>query len=61
MAAELAKVSLWLEASSPADRSSFLDAHIKVGNALLGTTPGTARRGHPRRGVPTLVGDDRAW
>ena len=39
MAAELAKVSLWLEAIEPGRPLSFLDAHIKVGNSLLGTTP----------------------
>ena len=49
MAADLAKVSLWLTAMSPGRPLSFLDHHIKVGNALLGTTPALLARGHPRR------------
>ena len=47
MAAELAKVSLWLEAIQPGRPLSFLDAHIKVGNALLGTTPALLAAGIP--------------
>src|SRR5690606_8992888 len=34
MAVELAKVSLWLEALEPGKPLGFLDAHIKLGNAL---------------------------
>ena len=51
MAADLAKVSLWMEAMSPGRPLSFLDHHIKVGNALLGTTPALLACRHPRRGV----------
>lgn len=36
LAAELAKVSLWLEALEPGKPLSFLDARIRVGNSLLG-------------------------
>jgi hypothetical protein len=39
MAAELCRVSLWLEALEPGKPLSFLDHHIRVGNSLLGTTP----------------------
>ena len=39
MAVELAKVSLWLEALDPGKPLSFLDAHVKHGNALIGATP----------------------
>ncbi|MEK8143862.1 hypothetical protein NKH18_23815 [Streptomyces sp. M10(2022)] len=39
MAVELAKVSLWLEALEPGKALGFLDAHIKHGNGLVGTTP----------------------
>src|SRR5690606_26295375 len=39
LAAELAKVSLWLEALEPGRPLTFLDAQIKIGNALIGTTP----------------------
>lgn len=38
-AAELCRVGLWLEAIEPGRPLSFLDAHIRVGNSLLGTTP----------------------
>lgn len=39
MAVELAKVALWLESADPGMPLSFLDSNIRVGNALLGTTP----------------------
>src|SRR5690606_25198537 len=39
LAAELAKVSLWIESLEPGKPLAFLDAHIKVGNSLLGVTP----------------------
>ena len=51
MAVELAKVCLWLEALDPGKPLSFLDAHIKCGNALIGATPNADRQRHPRRGV----------
>ncbi|MGH9222511.1 MAG: Eco57I restriction-modification methylase domain-containing protein, partial [Acidimicrobiales bacterium] len=59
MAAELAKVSLWLEALQPGRPLSFLDAHIKVGNALLGTTPSLLAAGIPEEAFAALEGDDR--
>lgn len=59
MAAELAKVSLWLEALQPGRPLSFLDAHIKVGNALLGTTPALLAEGIPDAAFAPLEGDDR--
>lgn len=59
MAAELAKVSLWLEAMAPGRPLSFLDAHIKVGNSLLGTTPALMRDGIPDTAFVALAGDDK--
>jgi superfamily II DNA or RNA helicase len=59
MAAELAKVSLWLEALQPGRPLTFLDAHIKVGNALLGTTPALLATGIPDAAFAPLTGDDR--
>ncbi len=59
MAAELAKVSLWLEALQPGRPLSFLDAHIKVGNALLGTTPALLSQGIPDEAYTALDGDDK--
>jgi hypothetical protein len=65
MAADLAKVSLWLEAMSPGRPLSFLDHHIKVGNSLLGTTPALLHAGIPDTAYAVLTGDDKkvatAW
>ena len=54
MAVELCKVSLWLEALEPGKPLSFLDAHIKCGNSLLGTTPELVERRHPGRRLRAL-------
>ncbi len=65
MAADLAKVSLWLTAMSPGRPLSFLDHHIKVGNALLGTTPALLHAAIPDTAYVALTGDDKtvatAW
>ncbi len=60
MAADLAKVSLWLTAMTPGKPLSFLDHHIKVGNGLLGTTPALLRDGVPDAAFTALTGDDKA-
>lgn len=59
LAAELAKVSLWLEAMTPGRPLSFLDSHIKVGNALLGTTPALIAEGIPDEAFVALTGDSK--
>jgi hypothetical protein len=59
-AAELAKVSLWLEAVEPGFPLPFLDANIRVGNSLLGTTPALIEKGVPAEAFKALVGDDKA-
>jgi hypothetical protein len=59
MAAELAKVSLWLEALQPTRPLTFLDAHIKVGDSLLGTTPALLADGIPDGAFSPIEGDDR--
>ena len=59
MAAELAKVSLWLEAVEPGKPMAFLDANIRVGNALLGTTPALLAAGVPDEAFIALTGDDK--
>lgn len=59
MAAELAKVSLWLESLAAGRPLGFLDAHIKVGNALLGTTPALLAAGIPDEAFAALEGDDK--
>jgi hypothetical protein len=47
MAVELCKVALWMEALEPGRPLSFLDAHIKCGNSLLGATPDLIAAGIP--------------
>lgn len=59
LAAELAKVSLWLEAMEPGKPLAFLDAQIKVGNALVGATPVLLERGLPQAAFKPIEGDDK--
>ncbi|MGC4816833.1 Eco57I restriction-modification methylase domain-containing protein [Micromonospora sp. DT63] len=61
MAVELAKVSLWMEALEPGKPLSFLDAHIKCGNSLIGATPKLLRDGIPSAAFEATEGDDRAY
>ncbi|WP_447006524.1 Eco57I restriction-modification methylase domain-containing protein [Saccharothrix isguenensis] len=58
-AVELAKVSLWMESLEPGKPLSFLDAHIKVGNSLLGVTPKLLADGLPDSAFKPLEGDDK--
>lgn len=59
LAAELAKVSLWLETLDPGRPLAFLDAQIKVGNSLIGTTPALLAEGVPTEAFVALEGDDK--
>ncbi|MEU0502029.1 DNA methyltransferase [Nocardia sp. NPDC005998] len=59
MAVELAKVSLWLESMEAGKPLSFLDAHIKHGNALIGATPALLRDGIPNRAFKFVEGDEQ--
>ncbi len=59
LAAELAKVSLWLEAMEPGKPLGFLDARIKIGNSLLGTTPALLSNGVPDEAFGVIEGDDK--
>ena len=59
MAAELCRVSLWLEALEPGKPLSFLDHRIRVGNSLLGTTPELIEVGLPDAAFKPMQGDDR--
>ncbi|MGW1885708.1 Eco57I restriction-modification methylase domain-containing protein [Streptomyces sp. NPDC001970] len=61
MAVELAKVSLWIEAMEPGRPLTFLDAHIKHGNGLLGTTPKLLAGGLPDDAFKVLEGDESKW
>ncbi|SNT48738.1 N-6 DNA Methylase [Streptosporangium subroseum] len=60
LAAELAKVSLWIESLEPGKPLAFLDAHVKVGNALLGTTPRLVAAGIPDGAFKPIEGDDKS-
>lgn len=60
MAAELCRVSLWLEALEPGKPLSFLDHHIRVGNSLLGATPELIAAGLPDGAFEPSEGDDKA-
>jgi len=59
MAAELAKVSLWIEALDPGRPLSYLDQNIRVGNSLLGVTPALLAEGLPDAAFAPIEGDDR--
>jgi len=59
MAAELARVSLWIEALEPGKPLSFLDENIRVGNSLLGTTPALLAEGIPDAAYKAIEGDDK--
>ncbi|WP_063739505.1 Eco57I restriction-modification methylase domain-containing protein [Streptomyces anulatus] len=58
LAAEIAKVSLWLESLNPGEPLAFLDDRIKVGNALLGTTPRLLEEGIREEAFKKLEGDE---
>lgn len=61
MAVELCKVNLWLEAIEPGKPLSFLDAHIKHGNSLVGMGPkmDLAALEVPDEAFSPVSGDDR--
>ncbi len=57
MSAELCKVALWIESIDPGKPLTFLDAHIQVGNSLLGTTPRLLAEGIPDNAFKPIEGD----
>lgn len=57
MSAELCKVALWMESIDPGKPLTFLDAHIQVGNSLLGTTPALLKAGIPDDAFKPIEGD----
>jgi hypothetical protein len=61
MAVDLAKFALWMQALVPNEPRpmSFLDAHIRHGNALLGVTPAMLEKRIPDEAYAALEGDDR--
>lgn len=61
LAIEITKVALWLEAFDADRPFPFLDAHFRVGNALLGTTPELLRQNIPDAAFVPLGDDDKTW
>jgi hypothetical protein len=61
LAVELCKVALWLEAHVPGEPLSFLDHHIKCGNAIVGYVrrEDIVARGVPEEAFVTMPEDDR--
>lgn len=59
MAVELCKVSLWMEALEPGKPLSFLEGHIRCGNALVGATPELMAKGIPDEAWEPIEGDER--
>ncbi len=60
LAVELARTALWLEAYTPERPLSFLDAHLRCGDALLGVLdPAVLDAGIPDQAFNALSGDDK--
>ena len=59
MAVELAKVNLWMEMQDPRKPLSFLDAHIKCGNSLIGVSPQLDISEIPDEAFNAVTGDDK--
>ena len=60
MAIQLAKTALWLEAYSPDRPLTFVDHHLRVGDALLGVLdPKVLEHGIPDEAYSALSGDDK--
>ncbi|MDR0959642.1 MAG: N-6 DNA methylase [Propionibacteriaceae bacterium] len=59
LAAELAKVSLWIAAADPGKPLLFLDSRIRVGNSLLNATPALVEEGLPDEAFTPITGDDK--
>jgi hypothetical protein len=60
MAVELARTALWLEAYTPDRPLTFLDAHLRCGDALLGMLDeAILQDGIPDKAFNALSGDDK--
>lgn len=60
MAVELARTALWLEAYTSERPLTFLDAHLRCGDALLGVLdPKVLENGIPEEAYAVLSGDDK--
>lgn len=62
LAVELCKTALWIEALEPGRPLSFLDAHIKCGDSLLGVSDlSVLRTGIPDEAYVEFDNDDQAY
>lgn len=62
LSVELCKAALWIEAIDPGKPLTFLDAHIKCGDSLIGVTDLTVlRAGIPDEAFKPLTGDDKSY
>lgn len=61
LAVELAKVALAVECFHPSLPVPFFEAHLKVGNGLLGATPKLIAGDIPDAAFTVLPGDDPKW
>lgn len=62
MAVELTKMSLWIEGYEPGKPLSFLDAHIKCGNSIVGVfdTRVLTEKGIPKDAFKAFEDDDKS-
>ncbi|MBL8423869.1 MAG: N-6 DNA methylase, partial [Candidatus Accumulibacter phosphatis] len=61
LAVELARTALWLEAYTPDRPLTFLDHHLRCGDALLGILdPAILEAGIPDKAFNAISGDDKA-
>jgi hypothetical protein len=62
LSVELCKTALWIEAIEPGKPLTFLDAHIKCGDSLIGVADlAVLRSGIPDEAFKELTGDDKAY
>lgn len=62
LSVELCKTALWIEAIEPGKPLTFLDAHIKCGDSLIGVADlAVLKSGIPDEAFKDLTGDDKAY
>jgi hypothetical protein len=62
LSVELCRTALWIEAIEPGKPLSFLDAHIKCGDSLIGVGDlKVLKAGIPDEAFKELTGDDKAY
>jgi hypothetical protein len=62
LSVELCRTALWIEALEPGRPLSFLDAHIKCGDSLIGVTDlSVLKAGIPDEAFKELTGDERGY